>query len=498
MEEQWRKIIIDGQETNYSISNKGNVRNDKTSKFMKVRKYNTILAFHNNKPISFNVIVLLYNAFVDNSISIKSADYIRAFDLNKSRMDIDNLYYVPDLKRELKIFLNDNDISDVCNLINNKQSDLQIARNLLINTRSIEIVRKLYEDDRSRSDMIKEINNIWIERVKDTFSTHSDEEWKPIIYKSRITNNVISSYGKVVNIDMWKLKNIIPNSSGHSSCTIQVDGLGSTPIQVARMELEMFKFNTMPEEYLYVGYRDGNKLNLDINNLYWSKTNMAGINLKDLGANIQRSEIIHQVCKMLEEGYDDKTVIEQFPSYLRQSTISKIRHGLLYTNVSSSYKIDRFMRIDGIKWDIIKVDGKSFTYRISEYGDVACTSRMELPRQSYDGKVILMYQKKNYEFKIDYLVAITFVPNPNNYSDIRHIDGNVNNNHYTNLEWIDSDIIERNDLYKKDISNLITDLFNYGLWRNTPAKEIARILGIKCDKEFKNIVLDCISRYRNE
>lgn len=33
------------------------------------------------------------------------------------------------------------------------------------------------------------------------------------------------------------------------------------------------------------------------------------------------------------------------------------------------------------------------------------------------------------------LIAIAFVPNPNNYKEVNHIDGNKQNNHYTNLEW---------------------------------------------------------------
>jgi len=38
-------------------------------------------------------------------------------------------------------------------------------------------------------------------------------------------------------------------------------------------------------------------------------------------------------------------------------------------------------------------------------------------------------------YLIHRLVAITFIPNPNNYGDVNHIDGNKSNNVVDNLEW---------------------------------------------------------------
>lgn len=57
-----------------------------------------------------------------------------------------------------------------------------------------------------------------------------------------------------------------------------------------------------------------------------------------------------------------------------------------------------------------------------------------------DGYDVAVLKKQNggvEEKRIDYMVAETFVPNPNGYTKIRHIDGNPENNSADNLEWVE-------------------------------------------------------------
>lgn len=53
-------------------------------------------------------------------------------------------------------------------------------------------------------------------------------------------------------------------------------------------------------------------------------------------------------------------------------------------------------------------------------------------------KVELCKDGKRKSFKVHRLVAIAFIPNPDNKPEVNHIDGNKINNNIDNLEWVTS------------------------------------------------------------
>lgn len=64
--------------------------------------------------------------------------------------------------------------------------------------------------------------------------------------------------------------------------------------------------------------------------------------------------------------------------------------------------------------------------------------------------------KNSYPFMLHRLIALHFIPNPNNYSEINHMDGDKANNDISNLEWC---------THKHNMNHAI----NCGLW-NASAK----------------------------
>lgn len=58
-------------------------------------------------------------------------------------------------------------------------------------------------------------------------------------------------------------------------------------------------------------------------------------------------------------------------------------------------------------------------------------------RTSWDGypKVNTKYKNKSFNQSVHRLVAKAYIPNPNNYPQVNHIDGDKNNPHKDNLEW---------------------------------------------------------------
>ena len=78
-------------------------------------------------------------------------------------------------------------------------------------------------------------------------------------------------------------------------------------------------------------------------------------------------------------------------------------------------------------------------YEINEFGEIRNKKTNHILKHSINEKgyhkVILTKDNKKIKTGVHRLVASAFIPNPNNYKEVNHIDENKSNNHYSNLEW---------------------------------------------------------------
>lgn len=81
-----------------------------------------------------------------------------------------------------------------------------------------------------------------------------------------------------------------------------------------------------------------------------------------------------------------------------------------------------------------KSNGNTFWVEITE--EPQRTLKLQYNQKGYLFARIGINPYKKRNLVIHRLVALAFVPNPENKPQVNHIDGNKENNHYTNLEWV--------------------------------------------------------------
>lgn len=78
-------------------------------------------------------------------------------------------------------------------------------------------------------------------------------------------------------------------------------------------------------------------------------------------------------------------------------------------------------------------------YEINNYGVIRIKKNKKILKYQIDKDgyyVINLYKNSKYKhFRVSRLVAIAFIPNPNNFPVVNHKDENKQNNCVSNLEW---------------------------------------------------------------
>ena len=144
------------------------------------------------------------------------------------------------------------------------------------------------------------------------------------------------------------------------------------------------------------------------------------------------------------------------------------------------------------------IEGYEGLYQVSTCGNIKSLAK---PRKNGNGRSYIQKEKllkqsftstgykkvelykdgKRKSFKVHRLVAIAFIPNPDNKPEVNHIDGNKINNNIDNLEWVTS---SENSIHayetglspnKKELDEIrIIELYNKGASK----EEISRMFDV--------------------
>lgn len=120
------------------------------------------------------------------------------------------------------------------------------------------------------------------------------------------------------------------------------------------------------------------------------------------------------------------------------------------------------------------IPGTEGRYSVSEDGLIVFShiKQKALRQQPYEGykRLILWYGDRYHMHRVHRLVAKTYIPNPNNYPQINHIDKDRSNNRISNLEWCTP---EQNNKHK--LSSYVPRV-KYSLTRSKVSKLIVMLL----------------------
>lgn len=123
----------------------------------------------------------------------------------------------------------------------------------------------------------------------------------------------------------------------------------------------------------------------------------------------------------------------------------------------SDYEISNYGNIRSIDRDYIDTWGRYYQKKgqmIKQY--------VQITKGNYKQVMVtLLKDHKPHRLIVARLVAKTFIPNPNNYPQVNHIDENSLNNNVNNLEWCD---------YKYNI--------NYGTYLERRSKSKSRAIDV--------------------
>lgn len=234
-----------------------------------------------------------------------------------------------------------------------------------------------------------------------------------------------SNLGRIKSFKINKTNGQIMQGSILKDGRIRIN-LEGTKYLLHRLILQTF-VKQPDENHNLVLHLDGNPSNNNLENLKWGT-------YKD-NAN---DKLMFARCAQKRKETADKRLQEQ--SLIIDNEIWKDIQG--YEN---EYQVSNMGRIKSLKNKSKPLIMSPILSRTQNYYTIGLTQKG---------------QKKQYN--INRLVAEAFLPNPNNYKEVNHIDEDTTNNKADNLEWVEHSQNVKHSIYRQSYPVLQYDL-NYNL-----------------------------------
>lgn len=315
-----------------------------------------------------------------------------------------------------------------------------------------------------------------------------EEHWNPI---QDFTNYHISTFGNIKNIITNKFLKPC-NKAGYYHVSL-VNSTSRKSFKIHRLVAIAFISN--PENKPEVNHKDKNKLNNHINNLEW--TTRAENNLhrcKNLEIKTNKNKSLNRIDKETNIIIQSYNSIEEAALWAFENNLTKNIHngrnsigncicGLSDSSYGFKWKLIQTKHLDNEIWKQIHIENTNDKkYFVSNLGRFK-NSRgriMDNYKLNDNGYIRIVICNKTYI--LHRLIALVFIDNPENKSQVNHIDGNKINNAVNNLEWV---TCQENQIHKHKT----------GLGNNFTRKIIQYTLDNIFIKEHKSI--SSASKYTN-
>jgi hypothetical protein len=457
-EEVWRSVKQKGFEQ-YIVSNFGNCKGiQKNLKVFKNKSGQNYVRFLNDQknPICFHLDLLVAQCFLKNPNKLTYINHING--------DADD----------------------------NNSINLEWTSKSVIDKRHDNVFKELEDEEKRKLE------------IKNKFKLENpDEIWKPI---TDFPDYEISNLGRIWSNYKCELLALSNYNKGYKYVQLWKDN-----ISTRRTVHDLVGCHFLPEKIegtYMVNHIDGNPENNTSENLEWTNHELNSRHAAKTGLLGRR---IVQISENNYKTYFSVKLCSEELGISEHKLRKLINTGTIYNGSKFMFESEKktiYIEDEGkedIKWKEIE----GFPYMINTIGQIL--NEQNKQKAVTKGKYYMVnltdYDGNRKTCSIHILVAKAFIPNPNNYPIVNHIDNDRYNNRISNLEWCTQKenlehASKNNRLFKRKIEQY--DIDENLLGKFNSIVEAAKITGINkssianCCRGDRKIACEYIWKYADE